>query len=212
MTGAVLATLGASSSTPTIPDGTVLFSTASTFSGGWSYTIPAGVSFIWIDGWGPGGAPGTTSADKYGYFPGPGAGAGGYFRTHAAVVAGYVFSGVSGMPGTMSVGGSYTVSSPTTLLANATAGSAAASANGGGNGQTGTGAGAGGTASGGSLTNTTGHAGGLVDTWDGGGAPPGLVDNTVQGATATFPGGGCPGGNNGVTGANGQIIITAKSS
>ena len=78
--------------------------------------------------------------------------------------------------------------------------------------------GAGGTATGGS-TNTTGHAGGLTNSWDGGGSAPGFVDQTTNGQGGTAPGGGGAGAYYdtptssfiAALGSGAQIIITART-
>lgn len=217
MTGAILGA-GAFSgiSGGGYPDGTVLYHSPSTFSGAWSVIIPAGVPFIWIEGWGGGGC-GSLSGhgpDSWGNVAGPGGGGGGYFKTHVAVSAGIVIAGVIG------AAGNYTTSpvpaGSTTVNANSSISLAAATGYGGGYGRFGGSPGSGGTATGGSLTNTSGHAGGLTNPWDGGGSGNGGGDQTIQGYPATLPGGGGPGGpsfgGSPVSGANGQIIVTVKTS
>jgi hypothetical protein len=209
MTGAMLATLGELSGAGGggIPDGTIIYSTDSASL--WSFTIPANVAYVQFNVWGPGGI-GAVFVDRSGKAPiftaGPGAGAGGYGVTHLAVTEGMTFSGTNGAGATAT-----TAATASVLNANSGASLAAITANPGANATT-SAAGAGGTSTGGSVSNTTGHAGGLVDYWDGGGSAPAFVDQTAQGTPATLPGGGSPGGFPQPSGANGRIQIIARTS
>lgn len=208
MAGALLAVASLTGGTSgSYPDGTVLFSQS--VAGAWMFIIPAGVAFVWVIGTGPGGVGSVTGTGKT-LVAGPGGGAGGYFQTHSAVSVGNMLSGLVGVAG-MQGGGGPVASSPTTLNAVAALSLLACNANGGGFGVYGVGPGAGGTAAGGTVANTTGHAGGRTNTWDGGGAPPGLADNTSAGTPATAPGGGSPGGFPLYPGAAGLVQVIAKS-
>jgi hypothetical protein len=224
MSGALLAFLNLSdiASAAPVPDGTILFS--SQVAGGQSYLIGPGINFVWIEGWGAGGVGGATpiggrpgEPSGLGVKNGGGGGGGGYFKTHVAVAEGDILFFVIG------TGGFY-VSAPvagtaTTLSADAGLSLAAATANPGGNGSRPGGVptgGAAGTASGGSLANTSGTAGSVSSPTSGGGAANGGGDQTDAFSPATTPGGGGPGGtvdgDNPVDGANGQVIITCKTS
>ena len=181
------------------PSGTVLF--VSGTAGPWEFPIPVGVTSVFVEGQAAGGAGAKGSFAKSGGIPGFGGGGGAYFKKTGIAVTGgsTVLTGVIGLGGNASGGSSGT---STTLV------SPGCTANGGTAAIGLTTEGAGGTASGGD-TNTTGHAGGLVDAWDGGGAPPTFIDQIAQQTPGTSPGGGGAGGTLGAgSGANGQIRIT----
>lgn len=173
-----------------VTDGTVLLDSST--PGSFSYTVPAGVSYVDIEGWGGGASAGYFAAYNM-YF---GGGGGGYFKRHIAVTQGQVISGnIAAGGGTAST----TVTSPaltaTTPLPL--------------NGQSGGQGGLGGTASGGDV-NTSGNACCQVALTDGGGAGNGGGNQTTLNANGTPPGGGGA-GNTGL-GANGRIVITARTS
>jgi len=164
-------------------DGTVLY-TKST-AGSFSYTIPAGVTQVDIEGWGA-GADGRVSEVFGDYVPIGGSG-GGYFKKRITVTQGQTISGnVASGPGTQTTvtGQSLTANSPT-----ATASQGA-------------------TASGGDV-NTPGNGCCQGLGWEGGGAGNGGGDATDQDQNGTAPGGGGAGGM-GVR-APGQIKITART-
>ena len=208
MSGALVASAVSAASaggTGPYPDDTLIFSQST--PGAWSFPVPSGVAYVTVKGWAPGGAGSSTSSGKT-IVPGPGGGGGGEWITHTAI-SGQTLSGVIGTPGSPT---GPTAGTATTLAASSALSLAACTANPGGNGVYGTGPGAAGTASGGSVSNTSGHAGGLTNTWDGGGSPPGLVDNTAQSTPATPPGGGSPGGAVLYSGANGRVEVYARTS
>lgn len=196
--------------TTVVADGTQQIITA---TGAFSFPVPANwLGFVDIEGYagGEGGGIGSYSGGGKGgaggYYPGLGGGGGGYFKHHIAVVPGTtVIAGVVGAASAASAntspnatpGGDTTVTSP------------ALTAHGG---HLSSGLGAGGTATGGNIANVTGHNGSLTNLWDGGGAS-GHADQTAQASSGTIPGGGGAGGGfaAGAAGADGQIIITART-
>ena len=196
----ILLTYGAASGGGAPPSGTVLY--VGTAVGAWSFLIPIGVTSVYVEGWGGGGAGAPGSFTKSSETPGNGGGGGGYFRKNGISVTGgsTVLSGVIGMGGNASggTGGGQTTDATDSCTAH------------GGAAGTASGAGAGGTATGGSV-NTTGTNGGAVDVWDGGGSANGGVNQTAASMPGHAPGGGGAGGN-GVqpagNGAGGQIRIT----
>jgi YD repeat-containing protein len=178
-----------------VADGTVL-ATQST-PGAFSYTVPAGVAFIDIEGWGsgyPGWAVklgGTTSAF--------GGGGGGYFIKHIAVSAGQVISGSIPTTAPLVAGAGTNPLSPQAAATTIT--SPALTAN---SGYMRTG----GTATGGD-TNVSGDNCCIANAYAGGGAGNGGGDQNALAGAGTAPGGG---GAYGGSGANGQIRITARTS
>jgi len=170
----------------TIPvsDGTVLFNSAA--AGSFSYTVPGGVSYVDIEGWG-GGANGTLISGLN-----VGGGGGGYFKKHIAVTQGQVVAGnIAAGGGTANT----TVTSPALIAYTAPAPTLQ---NGG----------VGGNAVGGDI-NTAGHNCCQVDIYDGGGAGNGGGNQTTANANGTTPGGG--GAGSAGLSANGRVTITARS-
>jgi len=164
-------------------DGTVLY-TKST-AGSFSYTIPAGVTQVDIEGWG-GGAHGRVSEVFGDYVPIGGSG-GGYFKKRITVTQGQTISGnvASGSGSSTTVTGqSLTANSPT-----ATASQGA-------------------TATGGDV-NISGNGCCQGLGWEGGGAGNGGGDAFDQDQNGTAPGGGGAGGMG--VGAPGQIKITVRT-
>lgn len=182
------------------PVNTLIYSNAT--PGPWSFTITFN-GFVEVEGWGGGGPGSLRSGGGDGFKVGFGGGGGGYFKKHLAVTIGQVLSGVVGLPG-FGIGPG--VGGPTTLV------SPGCTANGGGYALGAASEGLGGTATGGD-TNTTGNAGGLTHTWDGGSGANGGGDQIVQDGAGTQPGGGSAGaeGTVNVPGA-GQINITSVTS
>lgn len=168
-----------------VTDGTVLF-TRST-SGAFSFTVPAGVSFLDIEGWGGGGDAWYNDLGEFGGMYNPGDG-GGYFKKHIAVAPGDVIAGyIASGGGTEDT----TVTSPG-LVAHSGAPESF-----------------GGTATGGDI-NLQGRQGSLTNSWSGGGAANGGGDQTSPGGNGTAPGGG--GAANTGLGAPGRITIKARTS
>lgn len=186
---------GTVSLTVSVPDGTVLYTTSN--PGAYSYTIPAGVAFVDVEGWGAGYPGFALNPNQL-----SGGGGGGYFKKHIAVSQGQVITGsISPPPAPMSSGfptpaGPVTVTSPVSLSAAAGALSS------------------GGTASGGDI-NTTGHNCCITYFYSGGGAGNGGGDQNAISGPGTTPGGGGAGayplGSLGPAAA-GQIRITARTS
>lgn len=169
--------------TSTVADGTVLY-TKST-GGSFSFTIPAGVTEVDIEGWG-GGTDGwsvQTWEDEY-QFGGSG---GGYFKKRVTVTNGQVISGTVSAAGP----GNSTTVSAYSLVAYSPGSSA------------------GGTASGGTI-NTQGNSCCLSGNWSGGGAGNGGGDANTYNDDGTAPGGGGAGPVG--AGQPGQIRITARTS
>lgn len=174
--------------TSSVANGTVLF-TSST-SGSFSYTIPAGVAFVDIEGWG-GGANGSLFSGLN-----VGGGGGGYFKKHIAVTQGQVIAG------NIAAGGGTAATTVTSPALSATTPLPL-------NGQSGGQGGLGGTATGGDI-NTSGNTCCQVHIYDGGSAGNGGGDQTTANASGTAPGGGGAGGTG--LGANGRVTITARTS
>lgn len=169
-----------------VADGTVLY-TKST-SGSFSFTIPAGVTEVDIEGWGGGNhGRGALIFEEWYMFGGSG---GGYFKKRITVTQGQVITGTVSAAGPAS---STTVSAYS-LIANSP-----------GFAQSG----AGGTASGGDV-NTQGTGCCYVDSWRGGGAGNGGGDALNPGDSGTAPGGGGAGDTG--SGQPGRIRITARTS
>jgi YD repeat-containing protein len=168
-----------------VADGTVLV-TQST-QGSFSFTIPAGVTFIDIEGWGGGGDAWYNELGELGGFEVPGSG-GGYFKKHISVTPGQVITGYVSSNGD---------ATPTSIAAPALAAAAGLQE------------GEGSWATGGDV-NTPGRAGGQGNWWNGGGAGNGGGDQTTFGASGTSPGGGGAARMGG--GAPGRIKITARTS
>jgi YD repeat-containing protein len=182
-----------SATTPPVADGTVLV-TQST-AGSFSYTIPAGVAYVDIEGWGSGGNGYGfqicifSQCHQYSF----GGGGGGYFKKNIAVTAGQVITG------NVAIGGGSAATTITSPALTANPGTSGIGAVGGG-------------ASGGD-TNTAGHNCCIGSNYSGGGAGNGGGDQNSYGANGTTPGGGAGGSwPNGGAGANGQIRITARTS
>jgi YD repeat-containing protein len=169
-----------------VADGTVLY-TKST-SGSFSFTIPAGVTEVDLEGWG-GGTNGRGVLLWEEWYSIGGAG-GGYFKKRITVTQGQVISGSVSAAG----GASSTTVSAYSLVANSPTSSVS---------------GTGGTASGGDV-NTQGTNGGVGNTWTGGGAGNGGGNAVNMGDNGTTPGGGGAGDTG--TGKAGQIKITARTS
>ena len=191
--------------TVSVFDQTVLY----TGNGGsWSYTIPAGVSFVDLEIWGAGGGgSGGINNSTAGY----GAGGGGYSKIHVAVTPGATFSGTVGRGGSgagrgNTHGGSGGATTATgSLIAGLTA-------NGGGGGTTAVGAG--GTASGG--TNISGISGsGTTGGGAGNGGGNASASTAPNGGPGTIPGGGGAGdlanAPSAGDGADGAVTITART-
>jgi YD repeat-containing protein len=186
---------GTVSLTVAAPDGTVLYTASN--PGPYSYTVPAGVAYVDIEGWGAGYPGFALNPNQL-----SGGGGGGYFKKHIAVSQGQVITGsISPPPAPMSSGlptpaGPVTVTSPVNL-------SAAAGA-----------LPSGGTASGGDV-NTTGRNCCITYFYSGGGAGNGGGDQNAISGPGTTPGGGGAGayplGSLGPAAA-GQIRITARTS
>jgi hypothetical protein len=188
---------------PPVQSGTVLFE--SDDPGTWSFTspLPPTTSYLIFEFWAAGGSGGNASGSggKVTTY-GRGAGGGGYSKHKIALPASATtYTGSIGAGG--QAGGDGGNTTCTTL---------SITCNGGTHGVGTTTNGTGGTASGGNQTNTTGRAGGLTNTWDGGGTAPANVDQTTTGGTGTTPGGGGAGGGyaQGGFGANGRVKITAS--
>ena len=169
-----------------VADGTVLY-TKST-SGSFSFTIPAGVTQVDIEGWGGGNngrAEEVVLFEETYFFGGPG---GGYFKKRITVTEGQVLSGTvsaSGPASSTTVPAySLVANSPSTITS-----------------------GAGGAASGGDI-NIQGTACCSPNSWVGGGAGNGGGNATAFGDNGTAPGGG--GAAEGM-GNPGQIRITART-
>lgn len=163
-------------------------------AGAWSWTAPfAGLVLVELTG--PGGNGGLGEFDGPGGAsePGFGGGGGGKAKKSVLVSAGQTLSGMVG------AGGS---GAPTTCALPAMRGNAGLSASGTSF------IGAGGDASGGDV-NLTGRGGGLLNSWDGGGAAEGAGDQRVPEAEGLAPGGGGPGFLFGSgRGANGRVVIS----
>lgn len=204
----LIGSAGGAGAGPTFPDGTVMF--VSSVLGAFSFLIPAQApGFVWIEGWAGGGCGSITFAKDSGTEPSYGGAAGGYFKHHVAVTPGTtIITGTVGAGSVPSVSIAVGTFIPAYSLV----------ANPGGDAQGGVAAGLGGTASGGSISNSTGHNGGRTNIWDGGGSAPGYVDITTAGAVPGVAGDGGPGGlgtlpsgQTGIqSGANGSVVITAK--
>ena len=166
-----------------VPNGTVLFNQS--VAGSFSYTVPAGVTYVNIEGWGAGSNVKSTyikSIDATAYVGGSG---GGYFLKHIAVTQGQVISGTVGAGGRP--GGSTQVTTPAlTAYGGSSSG--------------------GGTATGGD-TNISGTSG---TSTVGGGAGNGGGNQTAVDGNGTTPGGG--GAPEGGSGTAGEIKITAVTS
>lgn len=193
---------------PSYKAGDVIFAD-SVAGAGKTFTIPTGMTGhadfeLWAHA-GDGNYQ-LVASGKGVVFQGYGGSAGGYSKeANSVVVAGTTVVtytlGVAGASSTVTITGT-----PWTLTANP-----------GTNATTTASASATGTASGG-TTNTTGHAGGLTNQWDGGGAAPAFADQTGQGLGGTTPGGGGsaaaydPGSGAYVVapGAAAKLIITAR--
>ena len=185
----------------TVSDGTVLFTDDNPGTNTW--TAPSNCTpHVWIEGWGAGGGGISVVAGK-GSSTYYGNSSGGYFKHYVAVTPGVTsftyFVGTGGAAGSSSTdGGAGTATSVTSPALNANgAGLLSHSAL--------TTPGAPGTASGGSVANTTGNTGQSPTTATGKGSPNGGGD--VSAAVGSAPGGG--GG--GLAGANGRIQFTAKT-
>ena len=200
-------------------DGTVLYTVTPAYvantspvTSAYSYTVPAGVSYVDIEIWGA-GAGGSIfeqcvyAACSTAYYGGGGAG---YVKKHIAVTAGTVISGNVGIGGTGDAISAFTIYNGIGYTGyywgvaggNTTVSSPALTATGGASDYTG---GAGGTGSGGD-TNTSGTA---VSGQTGGGAGDGGGGQSTINATGTAPGGG---GGSGGAGASGEVKITARTS
>lgn len=186
---------GPSGSSSHYPSGTVLYSnTNSSYypSQAWSFTIPAGVTSVTVQGWGGGGGGSLGPSPQANL--GPGGGGGGNFSKVVSVSGGTILSGVigsGGVPNALTNGAATTLASP------------ACSANGGTTAKYGGSEGVGGTASGGG-TNTSGNNGGITNTWSGGGAGNGGGDQNTANSFGTSPGGGGSGGGGLGGGSNGR--------
>lgn len=174
--------------TSTVADGTVLY-TKST-GGSFSFTIPAGVSYVDLEGWGAGSDGRTIYVNEEPIELG-GSG-GGYFKKKISVTQGQTIAG-----NVASGSGTSTTVTGQSLTANS------------GNGSSG------GTASGGTV-NTTGTGCCYGNLWNGGGAGNGGGDVSGYGDAGSSPGGGGAGDapfmNSHGAGAPGRIKITARTS
>lgn len=177
-----------------------------------NFTVPAGVYWIDVEGWGGGGGGGGSGS---GGGTAGGGGAPGYFRKILAVTPGQVIAYTIGSGGNAGgVGGSGTAGGATTFAF----GSLVANGGGGGGANPSGSGGAGGTASGGTI-NITGAAGGsgAASNVQGGagGQVPGGGGSSVGGAqgvasSGTVPGGAGGGGGTssaGGAGSRGQINV-----
>ncbi len=173
--------------------GTVIY--VNSTPGPWSFLIPVGVTSVFAEGWGGGGAGSRGTFTKSVSTPGNGAGGAQYFKKTGIAVTG----GVTKLTGTVGAGGN---ASAGTGGGNTTLASPGCTAHAGAAG-TAAGAGAGGTGTTGGTSHTDGTNGGAVDAWDGGGAGNGGGDKTIQSGLGTAPGGGGAGGSGLVLGGNG---------
>lgn len=189
---------GTASLTISIPDGTVLYTSSS--AGAYSYTIPAGVAFVDIEGWGA-GYPGWVLQPSP--FQAAGGGGGGYFKKHIAVAQGQVITGAISDPPAPSYSGWPSPAGPVTVTSPVSLSAAAGAYN------------AGGAASGGDI-NTTGGYCCATYPYSGGGAGNGGGNQNTPSAAGTTPGGGGAGSlyQTVLSGAaaSGKIRITARTS
>lgn len=216
-TGALSGATGGGSGSGTLAAGTQILAT-STPGSAVVFTVPSNcTTHVDVELWGCGGDGNFTISGGGG---GGGKGGGGTRTDYGGGAGGYCkMAGVVVTPGTstftytLRVHGAGTAS---TCTSTAFAGTMTSNA---GTSATTSAVGTGGSATGpGGATTTTGHAGGLVDLWDGGGTAPAFADQTTDGSGGTTPGGGGSGSyfDSGSSsyivapGANAMIVITAR--